>query len=261
MNSSLSTDSTSELLKISQLHFRVDGLHILRGLDLQVKPGEMVGIIGPNGCGKTTLFNSISGFNRRIEGSIKFKGKDIGHLEPYERSRMGIGRVFQNFGIFREMTLVENLLTSLEAKDTIWQGLFPWSKRTKELKEVAFDLISQVKLSHLANKKAESLSGGQMRLLEIIRAVAFGADLFLLDEPTAGVSPRMKQEVAQQIISLKESGKTVLVIEHDINFIESFCERIVVLNEGTVVLDGTPEIIRSDQRLQEIYFGEKAAAT
>lgn len=261
MESDTLTEKATDLLKISQLHFRVDGLHILRGLDLTVNPGEMVGIIGPNGCGKTTLFNSISGFNRRIEGSIKFKGKDIGHLEPYVRSRMGIGRVFQNFGIFREMTLVENLLTALEAKDTIWQGLFPWSKRTKDLKEVALELISQVKLSHLANKKAESLSGGQMRLLEIIRAVAFGADLFLLDEPTAGVSPRMKQEVAQQIVALKDAGKTVLVIEHDINFIESFCQRIVVLNEGAVVLDDKPEIIRNDKRLQEIYFGEKATAT
>lgn len=261
MESDTLTEKATDLLKISQLHFRVDGLHILRGLDLTVSPGEMVGIIGPNGCGKTTLFNSISGFNRRIEGSIKFKGKDIGHLEPYVRSRMGIGRVFQNFGIFREMTLVENLLTALEAKDTIWQGLFPWSKRTKDLKEVALELISQVKLSHLANKKAESLSGGQMRLLEIIRAVAFGADLFLLDEPTAGVSPRMKQEVAQQIVALKDAGKTVLVIEHDINFIESFCQRIVVLNEGAVVLDDKPEIIRNDKRLQEIYFGEKATAT
>lgn len=261
MNSSTSTIAATPLLNISQLHFRVDGLHILRGLDLSIYPGEMIGIIGPNGCGKTTLFNSISGFNRRIEGNIKFKGKDIAHLEPYVRSRMGIGRVFQNFGIFREMTLVENLLTALEAKDTIWQGLFPWSNRTKELKHVALDLLSQVKLSQLANKKAESLSGGQMRLLEIIRAVAFGADLFLLDEPTAGVSPRMKQEVAQQIIALKEAGKTVMIIEHDINFIESFCQRIVVLNEGAVVLDDKPEIIRSDQRLQEIYFGDKAKAS
>lgn len=245
-----------EILTIKDLKFRVDGLTILRGINCDVKAGETVGIIGPNGCGKTTMFNCISGFNMRIEGSMNFKGKDITSLQPYERSRMGIGRVFQNFGIFREMTPIENVLTALEARDSVIGGINPWSSRTKKLKVHALDLLNEVKLDHMANQKSDKLSGGQMRLLEIIRGVAFGAELFLLDEPTAGVSPRMKDEVASQIVKLAKSGKTIMVIEHDINFIEQFCERILVLDEGKVVLDDTPQKVRNDNRLQEIYFGK-----
>jgi ABC-type branched-subunit amino acid transport system ATPase component len=115
--------------------------------------------------------------------------------------------------------------------------------------------LKDVGLDGKAREKASSLSGGQMRLLEIVRTLALGSDLFLLDEPTAGVSPRMKEDIAQSIRNLQSMGKTVLIIEHDITFIQKFCDRIVVLEEGRVVLDDTPERVRSDERLQEIYFG------
>jgi ABC-type branched-subunit amino acid transport system ATPase component len=126
------------------------------------------------------------------------------------------------------------------------------------MKTRSIEFLKEVKLETKADSKAGSLSGGQMRLLEIIRTLAFGADLFLLDEPTAGVSPRMKDDVAGLIKKLQGIGKTVLIIEHDINFIQKFCNRIIVLNEGRVVLDDTPELVRKNEQLKEIYFGGEA---
>jgi branched-chain amino acid transport system ATP-binding protein len=166
--------------------------------------------------------------------------------------------VFQNFGIFREMTLLENIQIALESRRDAPSGFWPWSKVTKQLQEEAMTFLQEIHLEEKALHKAGALSGGQMRLLEIARTLAVGADLFLLDEPTAGVSPRMKDDIAGSIKRLQELGKTVLIIEHDITFIQRFCNRIVVLEEGRIVLDDSPERVRNDARLQEIYFGREA---
>ena len=170
-----------------------------------------------------------------------------------------MGRVFQNFGIFKEMTLLENLLVALEARENIFGALFPWGEKAKANRAKAIEFLEEIHLASRANQKAGSLSGGQMRLLEIVRILATGANLLLLDEPTAGVSPRMKEEVAAFISKVQSMGKTVLVIEHDITFIQKFCRRIVVLESGAVVLDDTPERVCADERLQEVYFGKRAA--
>ena len=241
------------MIQISGLTFSIGQTPILNGVDFSVSTGEKLGIIGPNGSGKTTLFNCLSGFNVPSSGTIKFKDQDITHLAPARRARLGIGRVFQNFGIFRDMTVLENIITALESRQK--PVLFPWSKRHRLNQQEAMVYLEMVNLQSKAKDKAGSLSGGQMRLLEIVRAIAFQAELFLLDEPTAGVSPKMKGEIEKALHKLHELNKTVLVIEHDINFIQRICDRIVVLDVGKVVLDGTPESVRNDQRLQEIYFG------
>ena len=233
----------------------LQGTRILNGVSLDVRSGETVGIIGPNGSGKTTLFNCLSGFLSCPDGKVIFQGEDITRTAPYVRAKLGIGRVFQNFGIFREMTVVENMITAIESRQSLGKLFFPWGKLHRENKKVAMQYLAEVRLDSKANEKASSLSGGQMRLLEIIRTLAFGAQLFLLDEPTAGVSPKMKEEIAELIRRLKQRGMTVLVIEHDINFIQSFCERIVVLDVGRVVLEDTPDKVRSNELLKEIYFG------
>lgn len=231
------------------------GTHpILRGVDGGIKTGELVGLIGPNGSGKTTLFNCISGFVRTTSGSINFDSTDITEWAPDKRALAGVGRVFQNFGIFRELTVAENLRIALESKRP-GLGLGRSNVSTEEI----VGWLAQVGLDSRASLKASSLSGGQMRLLEIVRALAFGAKLFLLDEPTAGVSPKLKGDVARVIRELKARGKTVLIIEHDLSFIEQFCDRILVLDQGRVMLDGPPSTIRQDPRLQEIYFGTGAA--
>ena len=247
------------MLSVNNLKLQIGQIQILNGIDLQVREGETVGIIGPNGSGKTTLFNALSGFSMASSGSIFFREAEITFKPPFVRAALGLGRVFQNFGIFKEMTVLENVLTALEGRASAWSGLCPWSSATKAYRKKALELLRQVGLESKANSKASSLSGGQMRLLEIVRTLAYGAELFLLDEPTAGVSPKMKGDVANLIVKLQSLGKTVLIIEHDLNFIQMFCQRIVVLDQGKVVLDDTPEKVRGSVLLQEIYFGGSGA--
>jgi len=248
--------STLNVLKIENLSCNVSGTQILNDINVTFEVGETVGIIGPNGSGKTTLFNCISGFMPGISGHLYLKDKEIIKASPSTRARLGIGRVFQNFGIFRDMSILENMLIAFEGKRPILTTFFPWAKMNRVHKEQALELLGRVNLAHRASEKASSLSGGQMRLLEIVRLLASNAEVFLLDEPTAGVSPKMKDEVVGLIQSLIELNKTIIVIEHDINFIQRFCERIVVLDGGKVVLDDVPEKVRADPRLQEIYFGK-----
>ena len=229
---------------------------ILNSIRFSVSKGETIGIIGPNGSGKTTLFNCISGFAPITSGKVLFKGEEIQNLEPASRAERGVGRIFQSNGIFREMSVVENVVIAIEGRQSIFRTFLPWGKATRLNRERAWEYLKEVSLEKKGNAKAGSLSGGQMRLLEIIRTKAFGAELFLLDEPTAGVSPKMKDEVVSLIQGLQREGKTIIVIEHDMQFIQQFCSRIVVLDTGRVVLDDVPEKVRENQLLQEVYFGK-----
>ncbi|MBX7136997.1 MAG: ABC transporter ATP-binding protein [Oligoflexia bacterium] len=244
-------------LQISDLEFSIGEASILNGISCQVPRGETVGIIGPNGSGKTTLFNCISGFNLPSRGRIIFDATDITAVSPHTRALHGLGRVFQNSGVFRELSVEENMLTALESRDSLIRKFFPARSHRAQRRQLAREFLSEINLDAKSSHKAGSLSGGQLRLLEIVRTLAFGAEVFLLDEPTAGVSPRMKEDVAGLIAKLQQRGKTILVIEHDINFIQKFCQRILVLDGGRVVMDGPPDTVRSDRRLQEIYFGNK----
>jgi branched-chain amino acid transport system ATP-binding protein len=237
------------LLSLQSLSLTIQEHQILCGVSFDVNEGEVVGLIGPNGSGKTTLFNVLSGFLIPTGGSVIYQGKDITRVSAAHRARLGIGRVFQNFGIFREMTLEENVLVALEA--------LPKEQRSAlgNLRSAAAGTLAMVGLEHQAKKKAGSLSGGQMRLLEIARTLKSGKHLFLLDEPTAGVSPKMTSQVADLIGELKREGKTVLIVEHDLPFISRICDRVVVMDVGKVVLRGKPADVKKSKELQEIYFG------
>ena len=245
------------MLKVSSISVEFAGLTVLESLSLSVSAGQTVGVIGPNGSGKTTFFNCLSGFVYPRCGSIVFKEIDITSMRPYRRAALGIGRVFQNPGIFRDMTLIENIVTAVEGRQSGFKTFFPWARAHRRNVERALSYLEDIKLSNKAKEKASCLSGGQMRLLEIIRTLAFGAEVFLLDEPTAGVSPKMKDEVAALIEKLRTLKKTTLIIEHDLNFIERFCDRIVVLDGGKVILDGPPGEVRANPLLREVYFGNK----
>lgn len=237
------------ILSVSHLSLTIGSQPILKDIHLSVESGEVVGLIGPNGSGKTTLLNVLSGFLTPQRGQIHYHDADITRLSTAERARLGIGRVFQNFGIFREMTVAENILVALEA--------MPNEERTKlgDLPTCVRTTLQSVHLHEHRDKKAGSLSGGQLRLLEIARTLASGKELFLLDEPTAGVSPKMTQQVADLILSLKAQGKTVLIIEHDLPFIARICDRVCVLDLGEIVISGTPQDIRHTPKLKELYFG------
>jgi branched-chain amino acid transport system ATP-binding protein len=237
------------LLSVAGVSFSIQEHSILKNVSFSVEKGQVVGLIGPNGSGKTTLFNVLSGFLKPSAGTITYQGKDITTLSPSGRAQQGIGRVFQNFGIFREMTLEENVLVALEA--------LPKDRRTQlgNLHSVVTSTLEMVGLADFAKKKAGCLSGGQMRLLEIARTLKSGKELFLLDEPTAGVSPKMTGQVADLIKELKREGKTVLVIEHDLPFIGKICDHVIVLDVGQLVLQGTPTEVKQSKELKAIYFG------
>ena len=237
------------ILLVEKVSLELGGQKILKNVSLDIKPGEVVGLIGPNGSGKTTFFNVLSGFLKPSHGSIKFHETDITKSSATERSRLGIGRVFQNFGIFRDMTLEENVQVALESLPKEQRKLLG------NLKKAVHDTLTMVHLESHAKKKACTLSGGQMRILEIARTLVSGKEFFLLDEPTAGVAPKMKNEVSDLIKMLKEKGKTVVVIEHDLPFIQQICDRVIVLDVGEVVLEGKPEEVRNNKKLKELYFG------
>ncbi|MBU0767216.1 ABC transporter ATP-binding protein [Patescibacteria group bacterium] len=237
------------ILSVSGLSFSIGDHQILKNISFDVDEGEVIGLIGPNGSGKTTLFNVLSGFLKPISGTVHLRGKDITRAIPSKRAQMGIGRVFQNFGIFREMTLEENVLVALESLSKDQRG------ELGDLKEVVKGTLEMAGLTQFAKQKAGSLSGGQMRLLEMSRTFKTGKDLFLLDEPTAGVSPKMTHQISDLITGLKKSGKTALVIEHDLPFIGKICDKVIVLDVGEIVLHGKPSEVQKSKELQEIYFG------
>lgn len=237
------------LLALSGITLTLHEHRILSNITFDVDRREIVGIIGPNGSGKTTLFNVLSGFLMPTQGTIHFRATDITRLPPAMRAQIGIGRVFQSFGIFRDMTLEENILVALEALPKE-QRIHMGNLRTK-----AHETLKMVGLHHHPKKKAAMLSGGQMRLLEIARTLKSGKELFLLDEPTAGVSPKLTQQVADLILQLKAEGKTVLVVEHDLPFIAKICDRVIVMDLGKILLTGTPAEVKQSKELKEIYFG------
>ncbi|HLD63846.1 MAG TPA: ABC transporter ATP-binding protein [Candidatus Peribacteraceae bacterium] len=241
------------LLSLQAVSLRIQDQEILRDVTLNVDEGEVIGLIGPNGSGKTTLFNVISGFIKPTAGSITLHGENITAVSPAKRAQRGLGRVFQNFGIFRDMTLEENVLVALEA--------LPRDSRRAlgDLKKVTEETLEMVGLASQGKKKAGALSGGQMRLLEIARTLRSGKELFLLDEPTAGVSPKMTKAVSDLITKLKTARKTVIVIEHDLPFISRICDRVAVMDVGEIVLHGTPETVKQSKKLQDIYFGTDPA--
>lgn len=241
------------LLSVTGLYFSIGDLQILNGLDISVTEGETTGIIGPNGSGKTTLFNCLSGFCLPHHGNITFKNSDITRQAPHRRALLGLGRVFQSCGVYREMSILENIVIALESRSST--SFLRWRSDYRKHCRRALELLELVNLAHRSKDKAGSLSGGQLRLLEIVRTLAFEADLFLLDEPTAGVSPKMKHEVVELLKKLQALKKTVLIIEHDINFIDELCRRILVLDVGRIVLDDTPQAVRGHPMLHEIYFG------
>jgi branched-chain amino acid transport system ATP-binding protein len=244
------------MLSVNSLTASFGDLKILNDISFSVETGGTVGIIGPNGSGKTTLFNTISGFVKNSSGEILLNNLPIQHFTPDKRAKNGLCRVFQNPGIFKQLTLEQNIILVLTANWSLFKTLIPLVGSVKnKLIEQAHEYLKLVGLEEKSKDLAGSLSGGQMRLLEMARALASNADVYLLDEPTAGVSPKLKDQVSKAISKIISLKKAVLVIEHDMNFIRSFVDRIIVLEQGRIFMDNTPENVMKSEKLREIYFG------
>ncbi len=248
---------SENILTAENLHVKIGKRLILHDISFGIGQGEIVGIIGPNGCGKTTLLNALSGFLSLEEGIITFRGKDVMNLEAHARARLGITRSFQHAGVFREMTVGENLMIVIErAEQYPWWWAFSSKYRRKMDVEIKKALEDVDLLPH-KDLIAGLLSGGQLRLLELTRLRLSRGNLLLIDEPTAGVAPILKSKLSEIIRKLvKEHGHTAVIVEHDLKFLFDIADRVIVLVDGEKYLEGIPSEVRNDERLKKVYFGE-----
>jgi branched-chain amino acid transport system ATP-binding protein len=231
--------------------------HIIRGVDLTVMPGERHALIGPNGAGKSTLFHLISGLHRPSGGKILLRGEPIEGLPPHRITRRGLVRSFQITTIFPRMTVRENLRIAALSGRGLRLGLFSRASAASAVNHATDVLLDMVRLGGVRGKLASDLTYSEQRALELGMALGPGGDMMLLDEPTAGMSQEETAYMMELIRAVTE-GKTLLVVEHDMQMVFSLCDRISVLVYGRIIASGAPEDIRGDARVQEAYLGEAA---
>jgi ABC-type branched-subunit amino acid transport system ATPase component len=248
------------LLEVRDLTKRFLGVTAVDAVHLALEPGELVSLIGPNGSGKTTLFNCVTGYLAADGGRVLFRGRDVTNAPPHRVARLGIARTFQQVSVFPRLSALDNLLVFLQQHQE--ERLLARLLRTRRLRQLeaeaierAHRLLDLVGLGDRAATAAGALSYGQRKLLAFAAALMPDPELILLDEPAAAVNPTMINQMKQHIVALHRQGKTVLLVEHNMDVVMDISQRIVVLDHGQKIAEGTPEIIRRDPRVIEAYFG------
>ncbi|MDD5163161.1 MAG: ABC transporter ATP-binding protein [Candidatus ainarchaeum sp.] len=245
------------MLSIQNLHKRFGGVKAVDDCSFQVKEGTITALIGPNGSGKTTVFNLVCGVLQPDSGKIVFSGKQISKLKPETISNLGISRLFQQARLFGNITVRENLLLAFDNEDTkFWKNFFGMNPVAKQKEEKVSEVLKTIGMEKFENKQAKELSYGQKRLVELARAMINPHKLLMLDEPVAGVNPKLRREIAELLLKLKKQGETVFLIEHDMNFTLGVADNVVVMDEGKVIAEGTPQKIKDNTRVLEAYLGE-----
>lgn len=250
------------LLAVKGLMMRFGGLLAVNNVELELRPQEIVSLIGPNGAGKTTVFNCLTGFYRPTGGSITLRDQQLAGLPGQKIARMGIVRTFQHVRLFREMTVIENLLVAQHQhlKSGVFAGLLKtpgFRKAESEALDRAATWLERVGLLEMANRQAGNLAYGQQRRLEIARCMVTRPEILMLDEPAAGLNPRETHELDELIAELRsEHNVSVLLIEHDMKLVMGISDRIYVVNQGTPLANGTPEEIRNNPDVIRAYLGE-----
>ncbi|ABS42592.1 ABC transporter ATP-binding protein [Clostridium botulinum] len=238
------------ILEVKDLNINFGGITAIDNLNFSVKKGEILGVIGPNGAGKTTLYNTITGIYKPSKGDIFLNNKKITGTKPYKISRLGIARTFQNIRLFNSLTVLENILVGRVSELKKLVKLNPY------MKEI-FDILEVVGLEKVINNMASDLPYGQQRKVEIARALALSPKVLLLDEPAAGMNNYEKQDLKNLINILREDFNiTVLIIEHDMGVIMDLCDRILVLDYGKKIAEGSPEEISNDANVIKAYMGK-----
>ena len=234
-------------LEVKNLHKRFGGLHVLKGVTFEINGPELIGLIGPNGAGKTTLTNVLDGAIKPNSGTVYLNDTRIDQLQPYQVARVGLGRTFQVTRSFRRMTVLENLYVPALALGN--------EANKKVVHDKAMSVLEFLTMDHLRNEYAQALSGGQQKLLELGRLLMLNPDVVILDEPFAGVHPKLMEIIYGYINRVNEEGKAIVIISHQMDSIFSLCRRLLVLDYGTLIADGPPDAVKVDPAVIEAYLG------
>jgi len=249
------------MLKIKNLKKYFGGIKAVDGCSFEIKPQTITALIGPNGSGKTTIFNLISGILKPDAGKIFFKPEkkwvEITNKPIEAISNLGISRVFQQTKLFDNLTVKENLLLALDNEDTkLFKNFFNLNRITKEKEEKIKEMLKLVDMEKFEDNLARNLSYGQKRLIELSRAILNPHKLLMLDEPVAGVNPRLREKITEILLKLKEEGETILLIEHDMNFTLNISTWVIVMEKGIVITEGTPQEIKINPKVLGAYLGD-----
>jgi len=248
------------LLEIRGLTTKFFGVTAVDSVDIDIERGELVSLIGPNGSGKTTLFNCVTGFLQADAGEVHYRGRNITGMPAHAIALLGITRTFQQARIFRQLSVLENLLMGLQQHqgESILDRLLMSRKVRRfeeEAAERAEELMGFVGLTHLRDEPAQNLSYGQYKLLIFATALMPDPEILMLDEPAAAVNPTMINRMKEHLVELNKAGKTIFFIEHNMEVVMDICERVIVLDAGRKIAEGPPDFIRNNERCMEAYFG------
>jgi branched-chain amino acid transport system ATP-binding protein/branched-chain amino acid transport system permease protein len=247
------------ILSCAGLSRSFDGVRAVDEASMSFRRGRLTGIIGPNGAGKSTALAMLAGTLSPTAGRIEYRGRDVTSVPAYRRARLGLVRTFQLASEFKRLTVMENLIAAVpDQRGETFRGAFLgrryWGAEEREAIDRAEAMLERFGLFALANRYAGELSGGQRRLVEIMRALMAEPDVLLLDEPMAGVHPRLAHEIGMQLVALSELGVTIVMVEHELSIMDEFCDPVIVMADGRVLAEGTMAVLRSNEEVVEAYL-------